>query len=57
MGFGDDDLTIRWLIYLLRNVTGKAPKMVKAYGKGGTPNSYKNAMHFIHSTSVELSYY
>jgi hypothetical protein len=44
--FGGDDHTIRGLIFLLSNVTGKALKMKKAYGKGGTPNSYKNGYAF-----------
>ena len=57
MGFGDNDHTIRGIICLLSNVTGKAPKREKVYDKGGTPNSNKNVMHFIHFTSLEFSYY
>jgi hypothetical protein len=41
MGFDDDNNITRGLIYLLRTVTGKAPKREKTYDKGGISRVYK----------------
>jgi hypothetical protein len=41
VGFGDNEHTILGIICLLSNVTEKASKREKTYGKGGTSRVYK----------------
>jgi hypothetical protein len=50
VGFGDNDHTILGLIRLLSNVTEKASKREKTYGKGGTSRVYKICctFHLLH---------
>lgn len=57
MGFDDNDHTVRGLIYLLGNATGKAQKGRKLMATEGLQELIKYGVRFIYFTSVEMVYY
>jgi hypothetical protein len=57
VGFDDNDNTTRGLIFLLSNVTGKAPKGRKLMAMKGHQEFIKSGVLFIYFYRLEMSYY